>query len=307
LANVMASAAMKSLMAGRGRGLGAAPGKAGANRVSLAQGAFSQPGLLGGTTPDVSAIPSGALYGALDALQAGAQVLANPMDDNAGDDIGPNRGGLGDGTWSPEQVWRNLPSGGEEAWSNQNRRPMRLKVARLQQALSEAATGLAKATDACKDINGTMGGLFGDASPGVTARLRRECTALEAESRELLEERTYLDCRAFEIKQELRQLKEQLYRPPTGGASPRSNRFGRDLSAPSSPGSQPSPRPKSGNEDVSELAVVLRLLACLKDVALQHRALVLPQDPAQWTREHQVVAYFLDEVEACKRVSEKMS
>jgi len=44
----------------------------------------------------------------------------------------------------------------------------------------------------------------------------------------------------------------------------------------------------------SQIQSALQLLACLKDVALENRSLILPEDRASWTPEHEVVACFLD-------------
>lgn len=242
----------------------------------------------------------GALYGALEALQVATGQLLKDTDDSAPNILGggqPLSGRRGGGAnQTPEQVWQSIPSGGEAAWKPSNTRAsQRLKVARLQEALSEAATGLQKATDAIK------GGAedevaLGAASlgpPGPSSALRQECVVLEAEAKELEEEKAFLDARVSEVKKELARVREAL------GPSSRSSQARKEVSMePEASTEQASA--KSPSDDVNELAVVLRLLACLKDLALSNRSVILPSDPSRWTREQQVVAYFLDEVEACQ-------
>lgn len=238
------------------------------------------------------------LYGALDALQAATKSLGLINEPTA--EVGksgyeqPTRKS-GTASMTPEELWKSIPSGGEAAWRSSGvQRPSRLHVARLQEALSEAAAGLQRAMEA------TRGSLEDEeawreaatGNPGPSAALRRECAVLEAESKELEEEKAFLDARMVEVKQELARLQE----------SQEMMQMEEDLSSKKVFLDAPSPAPsgkRSHTEDVSELAVVLRLLACLKDVALGNRSVILPSDPSKWTREQQVVAYFLDEVEAC--------
>jgi len=240
-------------------------------------------------------VRQGALYGAIEALQAATRTLSEAENTCADArmlqeaQVGPmpphadSTAGL-----TPEEVWQRIPSGGESLWrAPQPRQSLRLRVARLQEALSEAASGLQKAQDACLGAPEDTLGTGGLGTPALATSLQRECEALEAESKELAEEKLFLDARLEEVQQELARTKVDQYSKADrkqgtseGAASPGKN-------APASFG------------DVSEMAVVLRLLACLKDVALKHRSVILPaDDPGKWTREQQVVAYFLDEVEA---------
>lgn len=240
----------------------------------------------------------GALYGAVEALQAALRAASGVAEDapKTGIDIEDaflHRRGVA-APFSPEEAWQSIPTGGENSWkSSQSRQSHRLRVARLQEALSDAATGLQRASEACNGV-GSEGFLDNDSlemgigslgPPGSALKLHRDCLALEAESKELEEEKHFLDCRIVEVKEELERVKNS-YQPPVK-ATKRGTQ-GDDASSP----------------NVSELAVVLKLLACLKDVALTNRSLILPSDPSQWTQEQQVVAYFLDEVEACQQILE---
>jgi len=245
---------------------------------------------------NTKALPrQGALYGAIEALQAATRTLSEaentcanarmPQDVQVGA-MPPHAGSTAGLT--PQEVWERIPSGGESSWKTpQSRQSIRLYVARLQESLSEAASGLQKAQDACLGAPEDALGTGGLGSPATATSLQHECSALEAESKELAEEKLFLDGRLKEVQQQLARTKNDQRSKANskqgtfnGGASPEKN-------GPASFG------------DVSEMAVVLRLLACLKDVALKHRSVILPaNDPAKWTREQQVVAYFLDEVEA---------
>lgn len=246
--------------------------------------------------PSTKASPrQGALYGAIEALQAATRIISEAENTfaNGGTpqdaQVGPvslhagSTAGL-----TPEEIWQRIPAGGESSWKTpQPRQSARLCVARLQESLSEAASGLQMAQDACLGSPGDALGTGGLSSPATATALQHECAALEAESKELAEEKLFLDARLKELQQQLARTKNDQRSKANrkqgtsdGGASPGKN-------GPASFG------------DVSEMAVVLRLLACLKDVALKNRSLILPaDDPAKWTREQQVVAYFLDEVEA---------
>lgn len=240
----------------------------------------------------------GALYGALEALQAATAMLRDNNDSamNAGRldgmDFTGGRRGPGAANLTPEQVWQSIPSGGEASWKSTNvRQSQRLRVARLQEALSEAAAGLQRAGEAVK--GGEDAALLGAASlgpPGLPAALRDECALLEAEAKELEEEKEFLDGRVVEVKQEIERMRESMKPAPLSPINPE----------PEAP-----PETPSGKQglpgDANELAVVLRLLACLKDVALNNRSVCLPTDPKKRTREQQVVAYFLDEVEAASQ------
>jgi len=278
-------------MAGMPRGLGARPGQA------------AMPAPATGQEPQLR---DGALYGALEALQAGCRALSDPEEADMGNNRKPKAAAApakaGQKAQTPEEVWQSLPSGGEAAWkSSQPRQPLRLRVARLQEALSEAAAGLQKAKDACRgggedDLAPENLGAASLGPPGVAAAIRNECTVLEAETKELKEEKEFLDARVVEVKAELARLKEQLAQNPGSPTSPPARPSRKAIPEPAPVKEEPAPKA----EDVSELAVVLRLLACLKDVALSNRRAVLPEDPSKWTREQQVVAYFLDEVEACQ-------
>lgn len=254
----------------------------------------------------------GALYGALEALQA-ASVAVKESDDPApnvrfGKDVKGAHIAKGAGAnLTPEEVWQSIPSGGEVAWKASNpRQQQRLRVARLQEALSEAATGLQKATEACRGGGEEDPYSLGAASlgaPGPAASLRNECVILEAESKELEEEKEFLDARMAEVKEELARMKEAFPGSTRSTKTMRASIAEEDgkKATPESVATPESPAkslPTAG--DVNELAVVLRLLACLKDLALNNRSVVLPPDPSRWTREQQVVAYFLDEVEACQ-------
>lgn len=243
----------------------------------------------------------GALYGALDALQAAVNAIKDGDDSAAtagspGKDLNAGRKGAA-ASLTPEQVWQSIPSGGEAAWKPSNaRQSQRLRVARLQEALSEAASGLQKATEACRGggEDDVALGAAGLGQPGPTAILRQECALLEAEGKELEEERMFLEARVLEVKKEIERVQATLQnsagRSPSGAPS-----MAEALSTPGSPGKN-----SATAGDVNELAVVLRLLACLKDLAITNRSVILASDPSKWTREQQVVAYFLDEVEACQ-------
>lgn len=291
-----------------------------ANANQPTHSAFAQPADRGGNFPSAGMyggldkaemsrppVRNGAIYGALDALQAAAKSIREPDDKTELSGMPADSGRPSQSSrfqsqgLTPEQVWQSIPSGGEAAWkSSQPRQALRLRVARLQEALSEAASGLQRAAEVVSGageddfITGSLGAAA-LGPPGMAAALRNECAALEAESKELEEEKSFLDARVLEVKQELARMKE-VYKPAANRSptSPLSN-------GPSSPGTAPETRQKIASaEDVSELAVVLRLLACLKDLALSNRSVLLASDPATWTREQQVVAYFLDEVEACQ-------
>jgi len=255
----------------------------------------------------------GALYGALEALQAASVAIKEP------DDPAPNlrfgkdskaQSVKGAGAnMTPEELWQSIPSSGEASWRASNpRQQQRLRVARLQEALSEAATGLQRATEACGCGGEEDPSSLGAASlgaPGAAASLRNECVVLEAESKELEEEKAFLDARMMEVKQELARVKEAC---PSPGApkttqasiAERLNKWKKSSEESDKKGTPDPAKSLLTAGDVNELAVVLRLLACLKDLALNNRSVVLPADPSKWSREQQVVAYFLDEVEACQ-------
>merc|ERR1719401_60069 len=254
------------------------------------------------TQPFGHPLRQGAVYGALEAVQVAARVAAGKADQSpeprAHLEVPLNF--TGGANLSPEEAWDSIPAGGEASWKNSaNRTSLRLRVAQLQEALSDAASGLQKASEVCRGIDHQellQTGLpqLGLSSIGSVGSPWRECEALEAEAKELQQEKTFLDGRIAEVQQELVRAKESLRPPTTRSRSPRSQE----------PEAQPESLAKKA-PDVSELAVVLRLLACLKDVALNNRSLIFPTDPAQWTREQQVVAYFLDEVEICTSRLEK--
>lgn len=247
----------------------------------------------------------GVLYGAIDSLQAAVRTLSEA--ENAHADARTAHGGpgapltphdtsrSGGAGLTPEEVWQQIPSGGEAVWrAPQPKQSLRLRVARLQEALSQAATGLQKAQEACTGAPQEHLGTSGLSSSAPATALRHECATLEAESKELAEEKVFLDARLEEVKQELARAKAAL-QPPTvePRVQSRADGRGRLSSAVTAAGNSP-----ASFGDVSEMAVVLRLLACLKDVAINNRSVILPADPSKWTREQQVVAYFLDEVEA---------
>jgi len=246
-------------------------------------------------------VRQGALYGSIEALQSAVRALSEAENTTYAADTRTLLGGNGNplgppgdrGTGvppTPEEVWQWIPSGGEAVWkAPQPRQSLRLRVARLQEALSEAASGLQKAQEACSGAAEDELGTGSLSSPAPATALRHEYAALEAESKELSEEKLFLDARLEEVKQELARAKAAL-QPPTIEPSQKV-----DGKKGTSAQGRNSPAPAG---DVSEMAVVLRLLACLKDVALNNRSVILPVDPAKWTREQQVVAYFLDEVEA---------
>lgn len=277
-------------------GFGSAPG--GFGRQTQGDGSKGE--------PQRAPTRQGALYGALEALQAATKTLNQP------DDISPGRpapeaGGAYKGAkagLSPEEVWQSIPSGGEAAWRSSNsQRPARLRVARLQEALSEAAAGLQKANEACRgggedDPASAKLGAASLGPPGPTAALRNECAVLEAESKELDEEKAFLDARMVEVKQELARVKESFQASPSRRAMIPEDEASTKRESPGLEATSDVAKGSSA-DDVSELAVVLRLLACLKDLAVSNRSIILPADPSKWTREQQVVAYFLDEVEAC--------
>jgi len=279
--------------AGMPRGVGARPGQS------------AMPAPATGQEPQLR---DGALYGALEALQAGCRALSEPEEPVGKPKAAAAPVKAGQKAQTPEEVWQSLPSGGETAWrSSQPRQPLRLRVARLQEALSEAAAGLQKAKEACRgggedDLAPENLGAASLGPPGVAAAIRNECTVLEAETKELKEEKEFLDARVVEVKAELARLKEQLAQNPGSPTSPPSRPSRKAIPEPAPVKEEPTPAAKA--EDVSELAVVLRLLACLKDVALSNRTAILPEDPSKWSREQQVVAYFLDEVEACQTRSD---
>jgi len=291
---------------GTGKGKQAANPSAAPTHSAFTQAApnFAVPRGYGGPQmPQAESAPRplrpGALYGALEALQAATTMLRDNNDSamNAGrldgmDFNGGGRRGPGVANLTPEQVWQSIPSGGEATWKSTNvRQSQRLRVARLQEALSEAAAGLQRAGEAVK--GGEDAALLGAASlgpPGISAALRDECALLEAEAKELEEEKEFLDGRVVEVKQEIERMRENMKPAPLSPMNP-------EPEAPPEP-----PSAKQGLPgDANELAVVLRLLACLKDVALNNRSVCLPADPKKRTREQQVVAYFLDEVEAASQ------
>jgi hypothetical protein len=232
-------------------------------------------------------------------LQAAVKDLTEPLDVNSGKLTEEAYTGPRGMSASPEEVWQSIPASGEAAWkSSDSRQSQRLRVARLQEVLSEANVGLQQAAEACRgspedDVSELALGVAGLGPPGVLDALRNECNILEAENGELDEERAFLDARMAEVEQEISRLNfallEQEEEEDIAKSQP-------SLSV-ASPGQLPGWK-SSAPEEANELSVVLRLLSCLKDVALKNRSTVLPADTAKWTREHQVVAYFLDEVQA---------
>lgn len=311
-------------------GIGRGFGQAGSARTTPTHSAFSQASA-GQTSAGAfsakadgqrPATRQGAIYGALEALQAAERALGEADEFTGASNLEPPQlqGGRpvgGMAALTAEEVWKSIPSGGEAAWkASQPRQPVRLRVARLQEALSEAAAGLQRASDACRgggedSLSADGIGVESLGPPGPMVALRNECAVLEAEAQELEEEKDFLDARVLEVKQELARVKETL-QPRSSPRSPRSplsptlramlgdddgNRGTQERKAALE---APEMKASGVGEDVSELAVVLRLLACLKDLALTNRSTILPANPARWTREQQVVAYFLDEVEACQ-------
>lgn len=237
-------------------------------------------------------VRQGALYGAVEALQVAQRAAAGIVDQTPilGTDVEDMflHQKRASSTLSPEEAWQSIPTGGEISWkATQTRQSHRLRVARVQEALSDAATGLQRASEACQGIGSDALleslGVNSLGPPSSAMKLHNDCVALEAEANELEEEKNFLDGRIVEVKEELARVKNSL-QPPV-----------KEMARGS----------LVDDSNVSELAVVLKLLACLKDVALTNRALILPSDPSQWTQEQQVVAYFLDEVEACQQILEQ--
>lgn len=302
-------------------GIGRGIGKTTPTHSAFAQASAGQtsPGAFGAKADGKrKTAGQGAIYGALEALQGAERALREPDESLGASNLetpqlqgGRQVGGMA--SLTAEEVWKSIPSGGETAWkSSQPRQPLRLRVARLQEALSEAASGLQQANDACRggaELSPDSLGVESLGPPGPMAALRNECAVLEAEAQELEEEKDFLDARVLEVKQELARVRETLQPRKNSPRSPLSPTLRAMLG--DEDGKRGTPERKAAleppeikasaaGEDVSELAVVLRLLACLKDLALTNRSTVLPANPARWTREQQVVAYFLDEVEACQ-------
>lgn len=121
--------------------------------------------------------------------------------------------------------------------------------------------------------------------------LTREGKVLEAQMLELRDHTSHLTSRARHVDRELlRYYEEQADAEGLTAAA------GLVVD-----GAEPPPEDRRAAFDVDSLGAAFQLLACLGEVALANRSLVLPADPAQMTEHHRLVAYFLDEMQACKK------
>mmetsp|Transcript_147122 Transcript_147122/g.256761 ORF Transcript_147122/g.256761 Transcript_147122/m.256761 type:complete len:333 (-) Transcript_147122:76-1074(-) len=221
--------------------------------------------------------------------------------------------------FSAEEAWNSLPLTKENTASSA--RKTRVRVAKMQETLSrvsslinkadELVTAVSKVSDwdsgrpgaspSSTAFGETPGPSISEAgSPmrtgfrfrrelaGGIAMLSRECRVLEAQTLELRDHTSYLSLRARHVDRELSRCLEEIAEAEAAAA----------LAA---DGVESPPADRRATFDVDNLGTAFQLLACLGEVAQANRSLVLPTDPAQMTEQHRLVAYFLDEVEACKK------
>eukprot|EP00747_Dinoflagellata_sp_TGD_P017238 gnl/TRDRNA2_/TRDRNA2_125690_c0_seq1.p1 gnl/TRDRNA2_/TRDRNA2_125690_c0~~gnl/TRDRNA2_/TRDRNA2_125690_c0_seq1.p1 ORF type:complete len:118 (+),score=16.25 gnl/TRDRNA2_/TRDRNA2_125690_c0_seq1:72-425(+) len=93
--------------------------------------------------------------------------------------------------------------------------------------------------------------------------------------------------------------------PSRGGGSPSGRRnFNAAREERSKGRGRPGAALIENQDEDAELASMLRLLACMREVTHTHRSLVLPSDPAAMSCAQQVVDYFMHEVEACQQAGD---
>jgi len=184
----------------------------------------------------------------------------------------------------PEKMWRDLPESGEAAWAKARLgTKKRIQVAQVQEAMSEAIMNLHHALEECRDetfpSSASMSHTQRNMTSGADSRHADDRVEnLQREAQEAEEE-------ALRLKGEEKRLKNKLAA------------LERDLSA-----KREASDKKAGHADQHDpqLASTLNLLACLRDLAIAHRKLVLPAEGKAMSPEQQAVACFLAESDACR-------
>jgi len=240
------------------------------------------------------------LYGALEALESALGASSRPAESDR--PVSPGPQDRKRASFQAEQAWRRLPDGGGSSFSSQRAvTTSRLQVARLQESLSDAATGLECALDIITSARMQEEAAEVRQQTRDLAELQREATALEDEAARMQKEEGRLQARleviqaekarlrATKVASDLKDAHDSEVRPGSGSLAGDTKR---------------SPRSKfdqaTKQQDSANIAATLRLLNCLKDVALIHKQVVLPADSSMRTPYHDMVSQFLEEVEACQ-------
>mmetsp|Transcript_89856 Transcript_89856/g.253410 ORF Transcript_89856/g.253410 Transcript_89856/m.253410 type:complete len:489 (-) Transcript_89856:124-1590(-) len=187
---------------------------------------------------------------------------------------------LEDASMSPgaKLAWRLLPQYRKTALREQRRKMFHAARSQVRDLLSKAAVCIQDELEASTEFSPSRE----DGEARQERQKIRDLAALQGEA-------VKIESEAQRLQQDERELREELHRLEIE----RSRLKARQEA------SRAGPEVAASEEEGVELSGTLRLLACLKDVAVERRRQLLPADRSTWSQHQVVVAQFLAETDRC--------